>query len=90
MQKKQKRNTIKMNQFKARQSYSFYLVLVITSPFIRLTMSSMEPEVDTDAEQDLRDVFKLMYEDEDDWEIEEVRLILRRVMTADSRMIIHL
>jgi len=76
-----------MNQFKARQSYSFYLVLVITSPFIRLTMSSMEPEVDTDAEQDLRDVFKLMYEDEDDWEIEEVRLILRRVMTADSRMI---
>ena len=79
-----------MNQFKARQSYSFYSALIITSPFIRLMMSSTELEIDIDAEQDLRDVFKLMYDDEDDWEIEEVRLDLRRVMTADSRMIIHL
>jgi len=53
-------------------------------------MSSTELEVDIDAEQDLRDVFKLMYDDEDDWEIDEVCLDLRRVTIADSRMIIHL
>jgi 2-phospho-L-lactate guanylyltransferase (CobY/MobA/RfbA family) len=53
-------------------------------------MSSTELEVDVDAEQDLRDVFKLMYDDEDDWTIEEVRLNLRRTTKADSRMIIHL
>jgi len=39
-------------------------------------MSSTELEDDVDAEQDLRDVFKLMYEDEDDWEIDEVRAVL--------------
>jgi 2-phospho-L-lactate guanylyltransferase (CobY/MobA/RfbA family) len=53
-------------------------------------MSSTELEIDVDAEQDLRDVFKLMYDDEDDWEVEEVRLNLRRVTITDSRMIIHL
>jgi len=41
-----------------------------------ITMSSTELEDDVDAEQDLRDVFKLMYEDEDDWEIDEVRAVL--------------
>jgi len=29
-----------------------------------------------DADQDLRDVFKLMYDDEDDWGIDEVRAVL--------------
>jgi hypothetical protein len=29
---------------------------------------------DMEAAEDLRDVFKLMYEDEDDWEVEEVRV----------------
>jgi 2-phospho-L-lactate guanylyltransferase (CobY/MobA/RfbA family) len=52
-------------------------------------MSSTETEVDIDAEQDLRDVFKLMYDDEDDWAIEEVRLNLRRGTIADSRTTIH-
>jgi len=53
-------------------------------------MSSTKLEVDADAEQDLRDVFKLMYDDEDDWDIDEVCLDLRRITIADSRMIIHL
>ena len=36
--------------------------------------SSIELEADMDADQDLRDVFKLMYDDEDDWGVDEVRL----------------
>jgi hypothetical protein len=64
-----------MNDSSASISH-LYFVLLITSPFIRLTMSSTELEVDADAEQDLRDVFKLMYDDEDDWAIDEVCLIL--------------
>jgi len=38
--------------------------------------SSTELEADMDADQDLRDVFKLMYDDEDDWGIDEVRAVL--------------
>jgi len=29
--------------------------------------------VDSDADQDLRDVFRLMYDEEDDWAFDEVR-----------------
>jgi hypothetical protein len=36
--------------------------------------TSTEIEVDIDAEQDLRDVFKLMYDDEEDWAVDEVCL----------------
>ena len=38
--------------------------------------SSAELEADMDADQDLRDVFKLMYDDEDDWGVDEVRPVL--------------
>ena len=33
----------------------------------------MTQETDIDADQDLRDVFRLMYDEEDDWAFDEVR-----------------
>ena len=77
-----------MNQFK-RVNHTLSFHTCHHYPFLQLTMSSTELGVDADADQDLRDVFKLMYDDEDDWEIDEVCLDLRRITTADSRMIIH-
>ena len=45
--------------------------------------------VDLEADQDLRDVFKLMYDDEEDWTIDEVCPNFTSWSSTNSRMIIH-
>ena len=55
--------------------------------------TSTETEVGMDTEQDLRDVFRLMYDDED-WTIDEVSPVPSTIPhiyhETDHRMIIHL
>ena len=45
----------------------------------------MTQETDIDTDQDLRDVFRLMYDEEDDWAFDEVRSVsFMMVMMADG------
>ena len=74
--------------FTCHSLHSVHLYLSFT-PILRSSMSDsvhvgMTQETDIDTDQDLRDVFRLMYDQEDDWAFDEVRQVLSiMVMMAD-------